>query len=150
MRFPPIEELVPHAAGMLLLDRVLEHDSDATRCAVRVDDSVLFRSDDGSVPSWLAVEYMAQCVAAHAGLLARARGEKPKPGLLLGSRRLVLRRPTFESGGLLEVRARHGTGSSAMAFHCEVREREGTEPLVEGRLNVYQPESLAALEPERE
>jgi len=89
---------------------------------------------------------MAQCIAAHGGLLARARGEAPRPGLLLGSRRLVFRQDAFEPGRTLEVSARHVAGHSEMlAFECAVLHPGEEAPLAEGRLNVLLPRDLVAL-----
>jgi predicted hotdog family 3-hydroxylacyl-ACP dehydratase len=88
---------------------------------------------------------MAQCAAAHGGLVARARGEAPRPGLFLGSRRLVFRCEAFAPERALEVRARHAAGRAPrLAFDCAVLDPDGGPPLVEGRLTVLVPEDLAA------
>jgi predicted hotdog family 3-hydroxylacyl-ACP dehydratase len=135
--FPEIATLVPHAGPMCLLSRVLEHDRERTVCAVSVDRSALFREPDGSVPAWLGLEYMAQCMAAHAGLEAAA-GRPPPPALLLGSRRLRLAVDEFAAGTTLAVSARHHRGEAGLvAFDCEIRDAAGGPALVEGRINVY-------------
>ena len=83
--FPPIEALVPHKPPMLLLDRVLSYSTDYVSCEVEIRvDSPFVR--DGVVPAIVGLEYMAQCVAAFAGLSARHKGEAPRIGFLLGSR----------------------------------------------------------------
>jgi predicted hotdog family 3-hydroxylacyl-ACP dehydratase len=136
--FPPIEALVPHAAGMLLLDRVLSHEATRTVCATSADRSPLFANPDGSVPSWVGIEYMAQCAAVHGTLAHRSRGEAPRPGLLLGSRRLELHADAFAAGDPLEVVARHHRGDSGLvAFDCSIRSPSSGETLVEGRVNLY-------------
>lgn len=133
-----VRELVRQSGPMLFLDAVLEHAPDVTRCSVEVDASRLFRDAGGSVPAWLGLEYMAQCAAAHGGLAARARGEAPGQGLFLGSRRVAFHTDAFEPGQRLVVTARHHRGESGLvAFDCEVRDRDGGGPLVEGRLSVY-------------
>ena len=76
--FPPVAELVPHAEGMLLLDRVLAHEATHTVCATSADRSPLFANADGSVPSWVGIEYMAQCAAVHGELAHRRRGDAPR------------------------------------------------------------------------
>jgi predicted hotdog family 3-hydroxylacyl-ACP dehydratase len=122
---------------MRLLGEVLAHDARETRCAVDPARAALFHDADGRTPAWVALEWMAQCAAAHGGLVARARGEAPRPGLLLGSRRLVFRCDGFPPGRRLEVRARHGAGrASGLAFDCAVLDPDGGSPLAEGRLNV--------------
>jgi predicted hotdog family 3-hydroxylacyl-ACP dehydratase len=136
--FPPIAELVPHADGMLLLDRVLAHEPTHTVCATSADRSPLFANPDGSVPSWVGIEYMAQCAAVHGKLASRSRREAPRPGLLLGSRRLAIHRDVFAPGDPLEVTARHHMGESGLvAFDCSIRSAASGEALVEGRVNLY-------------
>lgn len=160
--FPPIEELLPHRGAAVLLSRVLAHDSRSTTCEVDVARSVLYRNDDGSVPAHVALEYMAQAIAAHGGLLDRAAGRDPRPGFFLGSRRLTLASARFEPEEKLEVTATHVRGTAGMlAFDCTVRRRAprrgdaspggradaGREggTMVSGVLTVYLLESVEAL-----
>jgi predicted hotdog family 3-hydroxylacyl-ACP dehydratase len=136
--FPPIAELVPQADGMLLLDRVIAHESTHTVCAASADRSPLFANRDGSVPSWVGIEYMAQCAAVHGELAQRSSGDAPRPGLLLGSRRLEIHRDAFAAGDSLEVTARHHMGESGLvAFDCSIRSVSSGETLIEGRVNLY-------------
>lgn len=136
--FPPIAELIPHSDGMLLLDRILAHQATHTVCATSAERSPLFANADGSVPSWVGIEYMAQCAAVHGELTNRRRGEAPRPGLLLGSRRVELHADVFAAGDPLEVMTRHHMGESGLvAFDCSVRSASSGETLVEGRVNLY-------------
>lgn len=144
--FPPIAELMPHAEPMRLLDRVLAHDDSQTRCAVDPSRSALFGDASGRVPVWVGIEYMAQCAAVHGGLRFLGSGEPPRPGLFLGSRRLVFRCDDFAPDRTLEVVARHAaSGRGRFAFEAAVLAPDATTPLVEGRLTVLVPEDLAAL-----
>jgi len=143
--WPPLSELLPQAGSMRLLDRVEAHDAERTTCRVLPVASALFRDADGDVPAWVGIEYMAQCAAAHGGLLARARGEAPRPGLFVGSRRLVFRCAGFAPDAALLVSARHAAGrGDALAFDCTVEDPAGGPPLVEGRLNVLLLRELPA------
>ena len=133
----PLAELLPHAGRMRLLDRVEEHDGEHTICRVLPSASTLFQDGDGRVPAWVGIEYMAQCAAAHGGLLARVHGARARPGLFVGSRRLVFRCDGFAPDVALRVRARHAAGHGrTLAFDCAVEDPAGGPPLVEGRLNV--------------
>jgi predicted hotdog family 3-hydroxylacyl-ACP dehydratase len=135
--FPPIAQLLPQAGAARLLERVLAHDGDGTRCAVDPSHGALFRDADGRVPAWVALEYMAQCAAADGSLRGRARGEPLVPALLIGARRVALRCRHFEPAQALEVTARHAAGGrELLAFDCAVFDARGGEPLAEGRLNV--------------
>ena len=155
--FPPIAELIPHSDAMLMLDRILVHESTFTVCATRVDHGALFANPDGTVPSWVGIEYMAQCAAVHGGLGDRARGQAPRPGLLLGSRRLHLHSDAFPAGESLHVTARHhimgGAGrgepelgeAGLVAFDCSICAGTNPEILAEGRVNLYILEDWSAL-----
>jgi len=146
VEFPEIATLVPQTGPMCLLDRVLEHGPGHTVCAVDPGRSSLLAEPDGNVPAWVGLEYMAQCIAAHGGLIAREHGQAPKPGLFLGSRRVRFGVARFESGRELRVSARHHHGERGLvAFDCEIQEATGGAPLVSGRLNVYIVESWGEL-----
>ena len=138
--FPDLAELMPHSGRMRLLSRVLEHSAERTVCAVDVDRSELFREPDGGVPAWVGLEYMAQCVAAHAGLVARHLGWPVERGLFLGTRRTDFFVDRFAPGSRLEVSAAHLRGDQGLLwFDCSLRGADGTSggELARGRLSVY-------------
>lgn len=153
--FPPLEALLPQSGPMRLLDAVVHHDAGETRCHTTTARARLFADATGRVPIWVAIELMAQCAAAHGGLLARARGERPRPGLFLGSRRTTFGVSDLAPERPLEVRARlmaGGTppadgdeGDRRLAFAGAVHDAAGGPPLAEGRLLVLLPRDFAAL-----
>jgi predicted hotdog family 3-hydroxylacyl-ACP dehydratase len=133
---------------MRLLDAVLDHSPERTLCRVDPRGSARLADRDGGVPIWVGLEYMAQCVAVHGGLAARARGEALRPGLLLGSRRLRFGAQSLPSREL-RVEARHHRGKTGLrAFDCEVRDPSDGRSLVEGRVNVYTVERWQQLREE--
>jgi len=139
--FPPIDRVLPHAGPAILLSRVVAHDDAHTVCLAAPALAGLYRDDEGRIPSWVGVEMMAQCVAAHAGLRSHARGERPRIGFLLGTRRLALGAAALPPDRELEVRAEHLWGDGRMvSFTCEVRETDGGPPLLAGNLNAYVPD----------
>src|SRR5450830_981789 len=85
MRLPDIAMLVPHAAPMLLLDRVLRVDAETLCAEVAIRPDSLFYGERG-IGAWVGIEYMAQAIAAYAGYHAQQRGEPVKIGFLLGAR----------------------------------------------------------------
>ena len=124
--WPPLAELLPQAGPMRLLARVVAHTREETRCEVDVDASALFADEAGAVPSWVALEWMAQCAAVHGGLAARAAGAAPAQGMLVGARQLTLARASFDSGERLTVSVRAlGTAGSLVSFACEVCDAAG-------------------------
>ncbi len=139
---PPIEELIPHRGESILLDRVIAHDGESTTATLIVGSQRWLRQGDGSVPSWLAIEYMAQCVAAHEGLLARAEGRRLPLGFLASVTRLRLGISRFRGDEQLRVRARRirgrpslGVLSHACAIFAESDDPE-LAPIAEGRLSI--------------
>jgi len=136
--FPAIAELLPHAGGMRLLERVLAHGPDGTVCEARVARSALFRRPDGGVPTWVSLEWMAQCAGVHGALAARARGERLERGFLVGSRSSLFHAPRLPEGPL-RVHAAPGRETGGLhAFTCRVVALEG-ELLAEARLGVFIP-----------
>ncbi|MGH0035907.1 MAG: 3-hydroxylacyl-ACP dehydratase [Myxococcota bacterium] len=146
--WPPPGQLIPHAGAMVLLSRVRAHDESRTVCEIDVDALPLFRDERGCVPAWLGLEFMAQCVAAHAGLVGRLAGEPPKIGLLVGSRRVRFHRAMYTAGQCLSVSARRtwGQDSGLVAFECAIDDARTDERLAEGRLNCFMPKDAADLE----
>lgn len=141
---PPISEIVPQAGRAILLARVLEHGERHTLC--EAGDAADYRTDDGELPSWVGLELMAQCMGAHGGLRARAGRERPRPGLILGSRRIDLHVPSFPRGQRLAVRAEHVWGERGLvSFACSIRDAETGSLLAEGVLNAVIPDDLDAL-----
>jgi predicted hotdog family 3-hydroxylacyl-ACP dehydratase len=139
--YPELAELLPHSGPMLLLARVISHAPARTVCALDPAASELFRDADGGVPGWLALEWMAQCIAAHGGLVARREGRAPSPGMLVGAKRVALERARFAAGESLEVEARFTGGAGALAsFECALR--AGGEVVATGSLSVYVSEAL--------
>ena len=137
---PPIEDVLPHAGGMVLLSRVLSHERHRTVCEAEIGQQSFLGDGSGSVAAWIGLEYMAQCVAAHGGLIGRAEGEPPRLALLLGSRRLIFHTGGFHSGQTLAVTARRVWGGTEglVSFECMVEDGETGELLVEGRLSCLQ------------
>jgi predicted hotdog family 3-hydroxylacyl-ACP dehydratase len=137
---PPVGQLVPHAPPMLLIDRVIAHGENLTVCEVEVKPDSLFTVErDGlrEVPAIVGIEYMAQTVAAFAGLSARKERRAPRIGFLIGCRELRLETDAFAPGDVLTVEARRLFGENDLgSFACTIT-RDG-RTLVTGTLTVYQ------------
>jgi predicted hotdog family 3-hydroxylacyl-ACP dehydratase len=129
---------------MRLLSAVLEHSEDYTVCALEVTADSPFIGPDGTVPALTGLEYMAQGVAAHAGLRAWAKGEPPRVGFLIGARRLDFGHPTpFRIGQRLIVHVTRAWGEEEFAmFACRLSDAESHAVVAEGNLNVVLPRSL--------
>ena len=84
-------QLIPHAGNMCLLDGVLAWDEKSIKCVSRshlLTDNPLRKNHRLSTIH--AMEYGAQAMAVHGGLLARAIGEKHADGYLAALRDVKL------------------------------------------------------------
>lgn len=140
----PAEPYLPHAAPMALIDRVLAFAGDEIVAELQIRPDSMF-VEDGAVPAWVGIEYMAQTIGSYAGLQAKAAGEAVKKGFLLGSRDLRLLTESFPVGQTLTVRAHKLTldSNGLGSFDCELL--DGDTRLAHGRLNVFQPENPDAM-----
>ncbi len=130
--------LVPHSGGMLWLDRIIAGDDTTVIAEAVISRDHLFAHGDG-VPAWTGIEFMAQAIAAWAGLRAQARGTAVKPGFLLGSRRYDCSRARFAFGLRLRIEARcelFGDNGLGM-FACRLF--DGEEEIARANLSVFEP-----------
>jgi predicted hotdog family 3-hydroxylacyl-ACP dehydratase len=145
-----VEEVVPHAGVMSLLDRVLDCGEDWLEAEVVINRGSLFAEERSEhqqgVPAWAGIEYMAQAIAAFAGVQRRRRGLEAVVGFLVGTRRYDSSRSHFPFGSRLRVRverefqADNGLG----VFACEIsgETAEGAEFTASAALNVFQPDNV--------
>ena len=100
--------LIPHSGGMCLLDGVLEWDESSIVCismSHRDPANPLRRA--GRLMALHGIEYGAQAVAVHGGLLARSAGRQAPPAFLVAVRDARLHTDYLDGGGAkLDISAR--------------------------------------------
>ncbi len=132
-----VSELLPHDEPMILIDRLLGHDTSSVQTEVTIRDNSPFLRD-GMVPAYVAIEYMAQTIAVFSGLKAKASEGTVRIGLLLGSRKLQLMTDSFAVGDCIKVTAKESYNDGSLAaFDC-IATRDNCK-IAEARINVYQP-----------
>ncbi len=133
-----IAALIPHAGKMRLLDQAIDGNAESMSCALTIQAGGLFFAN-GGVDAWVGIEYMAQTVAAWAGWQARLRGETPKIGLLLGSRRYECTQARFALGDTLHVTVhRQFQADNGLAqFNCQIALAGQT--VAHAALTVFEP-----------
>jgi predicted hotdog family 3-hydroxylacyl-ACP dehydratase len=142
IELPPIEELIPHSGESILLDRVIAHDRESTTARVIAGSKSWLRQPDGSVVPWLAIEYMAQCIAAHEGMLAHTDGRVLPLGFLVSVMRLRLGASRFRGGEAFRVSARRVRGRPSLGIlshDCAIfaeSDDPDAEPIAAGRLSI--------------
>jgi predicted hotdog family 3-hydroxylacyl-ACP dehydratase len=131
-----VAELIPHSGKMVLLDRIIAFDDNALTAELRVRADGLL-GDDKAVPAWAGIEYMAQAIAAYAGIMAKKAGEPIKMGFLLGTRLYSSNVPEFAVGSVLTVRVEKIIQDDKLGvFDCRI---QGNGIDIAAHLTVYQP-----------
>lgn len=131
-----IAELIPHSGRMVLLDRIIDFDEQSLSAELTVrNDSLL--GDDKCVPAYVGIEYMAQAIAAYAGIQSKQAGEPIKIGFLLGTRRYTSNVGSFAVGTLLTIHVKNIIQDDKLGvFDCKIYAK-GIEIIAS--LTVYQP-----------
>ncbi|WP_028455808.1 ApeP family dehydratase [Chitinilyticum litopenaei] len=135
-----LAEVLPHAAPMILLDRIVGYDAERLTAELTVPAEGLFNDPEhGGVPAWVGIEYMAQAVAALDGCLRRDAGLPPKIGFLLGTRQYACAVPVFRPGQVLSVNVVEAIrGENGMAVY-EARIECETAVFATAKINGFQP-----------
>lgn len=130
---PALVEILPHRGRASLLDHIEHHDDRETVCVVEIEASAWLRRAEGSVPAWVGIEYMAQCIAAREGCIAHAEGRRIAPGFIVRARRARFHQSGFGPGEVLRIHARRlrgRPGLGAMTYACGIRIGVGSDTSV--------------------
>ncbi len=146
--FPPITSLLPHSGEMALLDQVISFDDENLCAEVLIRPDSLF-CDGQQIGSWVGIEYMAQAIAAYAGMQAKQCGAEIKIGFLLGARRYESTCPAFAVGMRLAVHAHRALQSEngLGAFECAIYDadaacKEHSTALAKATVTVFRPDNI--------
>ncbi len=132
-----IADLIPHSGSMVLLERIIDCDDQGLTAEVAVRADGLLGGDQKNVPAWVGIEYMAQTIAAYAGVMAKQANKPIRLGFLLGTRRYSSTVAAFKVGSILTIRVKKIMQDDNLGvFDCRIL-GEGVE--VTAKLNVYQP-----------
>lgn len=129
--------LIPHAGGMCLLDSVEHWDRTSIQCSS--DSHQLLRNPlrtHAGLAAVHAIEYGAQAMAVHGGLLARAQGNQLPRGFIAALRDIRLHVDYLhDKPGSLHVRAKALLkNSDAMIYQFQVT--AGDMAVADGRITV--------------
>jgi predicted hotdog family 3-hydroxylacyl-ACP dehydratase len=141
---PAVTDLVPHADGMLLIDRMLFVDDERARSESTIRPDNIFFQPGRGIPAYVGFELMAQTINAFDGFKLFKEGKKPMIGFLLGCRKYSAARPFFTEGETVTTEAAPLMGEIGMAsFECRILDATGAE-LASATINVYRPEDPEA------
>lgn len=134
--YTDIAELIPHSGRMVLLDRIIDVDEHTLTAELTVRNDGLL-GDDKNVPAYVGIEYMAQAIAAYAGVQAKQAGEPIKIGFLLGTRRYTSNIACFAVGTHLTIQVKNIIQDDKLGvFDCKIVAQDIE---VNASLTVYQP-----------
>lgn len=143
-----IEEVIKHRKPMRLIDKLVSFDEDSACVLVTISaESEFYQTEQHGVPSYIGIEYMAQCIAAQAGANELAAGGNIKLGFLLGTRKYKPNVTYFPSGKTLQVKATRLMEAAAglSVFDCAIVSSDQEQTiLAQAKINVFQPENSTA------
>ena len=140
-----IARRIPHSGTMCLLDRLEAWDAQAIHCttASHALPGNPLRTASGLLAPNL-IEYAAQAMALHGGLLA-AEGAEPSAGFLASARNVRLSVARFDDvGGTLHVHASRLSGDARQILYEFAVKDAGGRALAEGRAVVVLNTPLAS------
>jgi len=142
-----IEEVIKHRKPMRLVDELISFDENSACVLVKINEACEFyQAERQGVPSYIGIEYMAQCIAAKAGANELASGGDIKMGFLLGTRKYKPNVAFFTHGKTLKVSATRLMEDAAglSVFDCVIVAKDQEEViLAQAKINVFQPEDSA-------
>ncbi|MTD25359.1 ApeP family dehydratase [Erwinia sorbitola] len=141
--YQPAACYLPHAAPMVLVERVIMVSDEEAHCQVRISpDGVLapFLTPEGALPAWFGIEIIAQTIGVWSGWHGRQQQQQaPRPGMLLGGRGYRCQQAQFPAGSVLDVRVSLLMRDEKMGSFDGVITIDGNT-WASGRLNTYQPD----------
>ena len=135
---------IPHSGSMCLLERLDGWDAEVIRCSTtthRLADNPLRTAGGLLAPN--LIEYAAQAMALHGGLLA-VEGSTPSAGFLASARNVRLAVARLDDiEGALRVQARRLSGDERQILYEFVVNADDGRTLAEGRAVVVLNTPLA-------
>ncbi|ACV27995.1 ApeP family dehydratase [Kangiella koreensis] len=135
----PVSEFVPHSSPMVLLDEILDFEQNTLTAQFEVTAQSRFYCPKlKGIESWVGIEYMAQAVAALAGIRAYLVDQPVKLGFLLGTRHFEIHKTLFAANQTYRVVIAElfMDDSGLGAFDCSILHNETL--VCQAKLNVFE------------
>lgn len=139
-----IEELLPHASPMILISDVEKIDLTDGKLTAKViikPTDIMYQENLNGVPSYAALEYMAQAIGCFVGYHDLKQNKKPGVGFVLGSRKLSVYEPVFLNNEVyfLDI-SMVFCDESLASFDCVMYKDKKT--MAEATINAYRPNDI--------
>lgn len=139
-------EVLPHASPMMLISSIESYDLAQCSLVSTVNvskDDIFFDKVLNGVPSYVALEYMAQTIGCFAGILERQRGIAPKVGFVIGTRSITTYVDRFCDNKSYSVSVKQLFLDDGLAsFDCSISHKETSQHCAKAIVNVYLPEDI--------
>lgn len=112
--YPPIEDLVPHGLPMRVVEEMVDWEPGRATCRMRLRAHAPLVKD-GEVACVLALEYLAQSVAACLGYEAYLGGGRVRVGMIIGVRKMELFRAKIPVGAELRMEVERIRGNEEVS-----------------------------------
>lgn len=133
-----LAKIMPHKAPMLLIERIFKNSPEELIAGVSIHKDS-FGFENGAVPSWFGIEYMAQSIAAYNGLNSPNSG-KVEIGFLVGVRNYLVKVKEFHLGNELEISiSPNFIVENSGSFDCKIK-MAGQE-IAEAIITTYKPDA---------
>lgn len=125
---------------MILIDDVIAITDNSIAVRVNMHEPSLFSGQDGRVPSYVGIEFMAQATAAFIGYQQLEQQKTVKLGFLLGSRHYHCVSPFFLAGKDLTITVNeHMRDHELGIFNCEIH---SDDCIAKAQIKAIQPQTL--------
>ena len=132
-----IKKYLPHDGPMLLIDRLIEVNDKKATTEVHISEKSQFY-ENGQVPGWIGIEYMAQTIAILGGHLGQKLGEERSIGFLLGVRKYKSSLAGFPKGIVLTIEAVVDMIYESMGSF-DVTISVSGKPIAQSRMTTFKP-----------
>lgn len=117
-----ILDLIPHRPPMLLINQLLNVQSNCASALIYITEASPFYCLDLGVPSWVGLEYMGQTAALIGGYQQTISKGEPQVGFLLGTRAYQAELAYFSDNSelLVECNEKAAVGEGLAQFECRI------------------------------
>jgi len=136
-------DIIPHKKPMVLIDQVVSVEGLQILAVFTITPNSLFQDENGNVPSWIGIEYMAQTIAAFAGFNHKHNNVPIKLGFLLGARTYEAFVDCFLQGKSYLVEATQIYLDSGLgSFECLIKDKLSNIICCSAKVNVYESDDI--------
>ncbi len=140
--FNSVADLLPQTGEMILLDKIEDWDVDFLEASVFHNRPHWYNDANGDTPAWVGIEYMAQSIAALAGIKSLLNKEPVRIGFLLGTRKYIAHTPTFKKNTPIAIHVESlflGEDNLAL-FDCKISSEKIL--LAQAQVKAIQPNKI--------